>query len=173
MAKPIARMSRWLNRTYAGDRADPPPLGGYAAAVAVFGGYAAAWTGAVRRSGRPLPARPEPWDVLLTSVATFRLSRLVSKSAVLSPLRAPFTEYRGSQGAAELAEEPRDGAKGVVGSLLTCPFCVSVWTVSTLTGAALLWPRATRTVTGALTALAGADALQFVHTALKEKTTGN
>ncbi|GAA2498096.1 DUF1360 domain-containing protein [Streptomyces gobitricini] len=169
MAKTIARMVRRVSRTYA-DGGDPPPLGGHAAALAAFGGYAAAWAGAVRWSGRSLPARPEPLDLLLTSVATFRLSRLVSKGSVLSPLRAPFTEYEGPQGPAELEEKPRDGARGVVGSLLTCPFCVSVWTVSTLTGAGLLWPRATRTVTGALTALAGADALQFAYTAMQQKT---
>ncbi|GAA2437194.1 DUF1360 domain-containing protein [Streptomyces lavendulocolor] len=172
MARSITRMVRRVSRTYAKGE-ERPPLGGYAAALAAFGGYAAAWAGAVRWSGRTLPARPEPLDLLLTSVATFRLSRLVSKSSVLSPLRAPFTEYQGPQGPAELGEKPRDGARGTVGNLLTCPFCVSVWTVSTLTGAALLWPRATRTVTGALTALAGADALQFAHSAMQRKAEGD
>ncbi|MFF3342783.1 DUF1360 domain-containing protein [Streptomyces flavidovirens] len=149
------------------------PLGGYLAAMAGFGAYTAAWATAVRLRGRPLPERPEPWDVVLTSVATFRLSRLLSKASVTSPLRAPFTRYVGPQGPAELHEEaqPEDG-KETVGELVTCPFCTSVWVASTLTAGQLLWPRATRTAMGALAALAGADALQLAYGALLGKTTG-
>ncbi|MET9799651.1 DUF1360 domain-containing protein [Streptomyces sp. NPDC006368] len=173
MVKVLARTARRISRTYGKGNDDAPPVGGHAAALAAFGVYTAAWAGAVRARGLPMPVRPEPWDVLLTSVATFRLSRLVSKSSVTNPLRAPFTRYEGQQGPAEVAEEPREGPRHVVGELLTCPFCVSVWTVATLTGASLLWPRATRTVTGALAALAGSDALQFAYTALSEKVTGD
>ncbi|MFJ1811200.1 MULTISPECIES: DUF1360 domain-containing protein [unclassified Streptomyces] len=149
------------------------PLGGYLAAMAGFGAYTAAWVTAVRLRGRPLPERPEPWDVVLTSVATFRLSRLLSKASVTSPLRAPFTRYVGPQGPAELHEEaqPEDG-KETVGELVTCPFCMSVWVASTLTAGQLLWPRATRTAMGALAALAGADALQLAYGGLIGKTTG-
>ncbi|MFE7836224.1 DUF1360 domain-containing protein [Streptomyces sp. NPDC057474] len=150
------------------------PLGGYLVAMAGFGAYTAAWATAVRLRGRPLPERPEPWDVALTSVATFRLSRLLSKAAVTSPLRAPFTRYVGPQGPAELHEEarPEDG-KETVGELVTCPFCMSVWVASTLTAGRLLWPRATRTAMGALAALAGADALQLAYGALMGKATGS
>ncbi|MEU1012861.1 DUF1360 domain-containing protein [Streptomyces sp. NPDC005890] len=149
------------------------PLGGYLAAMAGFAAYTTAWATAVRLRGRPLPDRPEPWDVVLTSVATFRLSRLLTKASVTSPLRAPFTRYVAPQGPAELREEaqPEDG-KHTVGELATCPFCMSVWVASTLTAGQLLWPRATRTAMGALTALAGADTLQLAYSALVEKTTG-
>ncbi|MFJ5995213.1 DUF1360 domain-containing protein [Streptomyces sp. NPDC092370] len=150
------------------------PLGGYLAAMAGFAAYTAVWTTVVRRSGRPVPERPEPWDVALTSVATFRLSRLLSKAAVTSPLRAPFTRYVGPQGPAELQEEaqPEQG-KHTVGELATCPFCMSVWVASTLTAGQLLWPRATRTAMGTLAALAGADTLQLAYGALMDKTTGD
>ncbi|MGW0333239.1 DUF1360 domain-containing protein [Streptomyces sp. NPDC003011] len=149
------------------------PLGGYLAAMATFGAYTAAWATVVRLRGRPLPDRPEPWDVVLTSVAAFRLSRLLSKASVTSPLRAPFTEYVGPQGPAELHEEARsEEGKSTAGELMTCPFCMSVWVASTLTAGQLLWPRATRTAMGALAALAGSDALQLAYTALVEKTTG-
>ena len=72
---------RRTGRGYAGthDR----PLRGYLATMAAFGVYASGWAAAVRLRGRPLPDRPEPWDVLLTSVATFRLSVWVA-----SPLTA-------------------------------------------------------------------------------------
>ncbi|WP_190199892.1 DUF1360 domain-containing protein [Streptomyces djakartensis] len=150
------------------------PLGGYLMAMAGFAAYTAAWTSAVRRGGRPLPERPQPWDVVLTSVATFRLSRLLSKASVTSPLRAPFTRYVGPQGPGELHEEAQpDQGRHTVGELTTCPFCISVWVASTLTAGQLLSPRATRTAMGALTALAGADALQLAYGALVKKTTGD
>ncbi|MGV9557373.1 DUF1360 domain-containing protein [Streptomyces sp. NPDC003401] len=148
------------------------PLGGYLAAMTGFGAYTAAWATAVRLRRRPLPDRPEPWDVVLTAVATFRLSRLLSKASVTSPLRAPFTRYVGPQGPAELHEEARSAdGRETVGELVTCPFCMSVWVASTLTAGQLLWPRATRTAMGALTALAGADALQLAYGALTDKAT--
>ncbi|MFI2371190.1 DUF1360 domain-containing protein [Streptomyces sp. NPDC018833] len=142
--------------------------------MAGFGAYTAAWATAVRLRERPLPERPEPWDVVLTSLATFRLSRLLSKASVTSPLRAPFTTYVGPQGPAELHEEAQpDNGKDTVGELMTCPFCMSVWVASTLTAGQLLWPRATRTAMGALAALAGADTLQLAYGALIDKTTGS
>ncbi|MFE1193765.1 DUF1360 domain-containing protein [Streptomyces olivaceoviridis] len=149
------------------------PLAGYLAAMAGFAAYTTAWATAVRLRGRPLPDRPEPWDVVLTSVATFRLSRLLTKASVTSPLRAPFTEYVAPQGPAELHEEAKtEDARHTVGELATCPFCMSVWVASTLTAGQLLWPRATRTAMGTLAALAGADTLQLAYSALIEKTSG-
>ncbi|MEV5955228.1 DUF1360 domain-containing protein [Streptomyces sp. NPDC051987] len=162
---------RRTGRAYAAG--EERPLRGYTAAMAAFGAYAAAWGVAVGMRGRPLPERPEPWDVALTAVATFRLSRLLSKAPVTSPLRAPFTTFQGPQGPAELHEEARsEGGGGTVGELVSCPYCVSVWVASTLTAGQLLWPRATRTVMGALAALAGADALQLTYSSLADKVTG-
>lgn len=171
-ARGVHRLLRRARREYAAghDR----PLGGYLMAMAGFAAYTAAWTSLVRRSGRPLPERPEPWDVVLTSVATFRLSRLLSKASVTSPLRAPFTRYVGPQGPGELHEEAQPGqGRHTVGELATCPFCMSVWVASTLTAGQLLWPRATRTALGTLTALAGADTLQLAYGALVKRTTGD
>ncbi|OEJ93368.1 DUF1360 domain-containing protein [Streptomyces thermolilacinus] len=173
MTEVITRAAGRLRRALVRGDDDPSRVGGHAAALAAYAVYTAAWTAAVRRSGRGLPERTEPWDLALTSVAAFRLSRLVSKGAVTRPLRAPFTEYRGPQAApAEVHEEPRGGASHTVGELVSCPFCLGVWTVTTLTAAGLLWPRATRTVTSALTALAGADTLQLAYSALTEKVAG-
>lgn len=172
---PARRLRGLLRRTQRNYSAGHDrPLGGYLAAMAGFATFTAAWTTAVRLRGRPLPERPEPWDVVLTSVATFRLSRLLSKASVTSPLRAPFTRYVGPQGPAELHEEaqPEQG-RHTVGELATCPFCMSVWVASGLTAGQLLWPRATRTAMGTLTALAGADALQLAYSALMDKTTGD
>ncbi|MYV38080.1 DUF1360 domain-containing protein [Streptomyces sp. SID1328] len=149
------------------------PLGGYLATMAGFAAYTTTWATAVRLRGRPLPDRPEPWDVVLTSVATFRLSRLLTKASVTSPLRAPFTRYVAPQGPAELHEEAQsEDGRHTVGELATCPFCMSVWVASTLTAGQLLWPRPTRTAMGVLAAVAGADTLQLAYSALIEKTTG-
>ncbi|MFI2508753.1 DUF1360 domain-containing protein [Streptomyces sp. NPDC018972] len=168
------RLRGLLRRTeHAYAAGDERPLRGYLAAMAAFGAYTAGWATVVRMRGRPLPDRPVPWDVALTAVATFRLSRLLSKASVTSPLRAPFTTFVGPQGPAELHEEARsDDGNATVGELVTCPFCMSVWVASTLTAGQLLWPRATRTTMGALTALAGADALQLAYGALVSRTTG-
>jgi hypothetical protein len=51
------------------------PLGGYTAAMSVYGGLVAALTAAVRLSGTPLPDRISPWDTAQTAVATHKLSR--------------------------------------------------------------------------------------------------
>ncbi|MGC5034732.1 MULTISPECIES: DUF1360 domain-containing protein [unclassified Streptomyces] len=174
-ARPARRLTgllRRVERAYAAghDR----PLGGYVAAMAGFATFTTAWATVVHTRGRPLPDRPEPWDVVLTSVATFRLSRLLTKASVTSPLRAPFTRYAGPQGPAELHEEARpEHGRHTVGELATCPFCMSVWVASALTAGQLLWPRATRTAMGTLTALAGADTLQLAYSALMDKTTGD
>ncbi|MDK1475830.1 DUF1360 domain-containing protein [Streptomyces sp. 549] len=163
-----AEALRRVHRSYSAgsDR----PLGGYLKAMAGFSAYAAGCAVAVRLRGRPLPERPEPYDVLLTSVATFRLSRLLTKSAVTSPLRAPFTRYEGPEGPSELSEEVRgDTPSHAVGELLTCPFCLGTWVATGLTAAQLVWPRGGRTVTGALTALAVSDLLQLGYAALTQK----
>jgi hypothetical protein len=171
LARSVRGFLRRTKRDYSAGQ--ERPLEGYLAAVAGFGVYTSAWATAVRLLGRPVPERPAPWDVALTSVAAFRLSRLLSKASVTSPLRAPFTRYVGPQGPAELHEEARSGTgKDAVGELLTCPFCLSVWVVSTLTAGQLLWPRATRTAMGALAALAGADALQLSYAALVARAAG-
>ncbi|MEU9192625.1 DUF1360 domain-containing protein [Streptomyces hundungensis] len=143
--------------------------GGHLSAMIGFTGYAAGWAVLHRRRGRPLPAAPGPWDLLLTAAATFRLSRLIGKATITRPLRAPFTEVDGDGAPAELNETPcEEPGRHTLGELLSCPFCLSVWIVTTFTGARTVWPEATRTVTGALTALAVADALQFGYTTLAE-----
>ncbi|MEI7031865.1 DUF1360 domain-containing protein [Streptomyces pratensis] len=162
---------RRVNRAYA-----PPkehPLAGHLGALAAFGAYTAAWGAVVGVRRVALPDRHQPLDLLMTAAAVFRLGRLLSKGSVTSPLRAPFTRYEGSAGPAEVKESPRGGLiRSTVGELATCPFCLSVWLTTTFTGAHLLWPRATRAVTGGVTALAVADTIQLGYDCLLQKNSG-
>ncbi|MGQ7297095.1 DUF1360 domain-containing protein [Quadrisphaera sp. KR29] len=178
-AGPLAGVARWWLRTRREyeklgtdpDDRDERPLTGYAL---LMGGYAvstitAATVLARRRRGAALPG---PADLALMSVAVFRTTRTLSKDAVLSPLRAPFTVFSGPAGPGEVLEQPREGAvRHAVGELVTCPFCLGQWvaTAALLSHAAA--PRATRWVTTGMTVVAAADALQYAYAAL-EKTDG-
>jgi hypothetical protein len=133
-----------------------------AAYAAVTGGLC----GAVRLSGRRLPARIRAGDLALVTVATFRVSRLLSKDPVTSPLRAPFTRFEGTSGPAELQEEVRgSGLRKAVGELVTCPFCLAQWTATAFTFGLVLAPRTTRFAAAVMTAVAGSDLLQLAYNA--------
>lgn len=123
---------------------------------------------AVRATGRPLPHRPAVTDVVLLSVATHKLIRILAKDAVTSPPRAPFTGYRAPAGAGELHEDVRTDAgptRHAVGELLSCPICLAVWVATALTGGLVLAPRATRLVATVLTAVTASDFPQFAYAA--------
>ena len=103
-------------------------------------------------------------DIALSALATHKLSRLLAKDPVTSPLRAPFTAYQGTQGPDKLHEEVRGtGARKAVGELITCPFCAGVWVATAFTAGLVYLPKTTRLAVGTFAALAGADMLQFVH----------
>ncbi|MEU4211756.1 DUF1360 domain-containing protein [Streptomyces sp. NPDC026206] len=139
------------------------PLGTYAATMGVYAAGVAALAAAARLTRRPLP-EPTPWDVLLCAGATHRLSRLLTKDPVTSPLRAPFTRFRGTTGPAELDEEVRGhGPRKAIGELVTCPFCAGMWTVTGIMAGMVFAPRATRLAAAGMTALAGADLLHFAR----------
>jgi hypothetical protein len=102
--------------------------------------------------------------VLLCAGATHRLSRLVAKDPVTSPLRAPFARFEGTTGPAELDEDVRGtGPRKAVGELLTCPFCTGLWIATGLAAGLVFAPRATRLAAGALTSTALADLLHFAR----------
>ena len=164
----LAGSVRDLGQHYAGG-ADVP-LGGYLATMATYGTLVGALTALARATGRPVPARMEPLDVLLSAAATHKLSRLLTKDPVTSPLRAPFASYEGTSGPAELADQPRGhGDRKTIGELVTCPFCAEVWIGTGLTAGLIFLPRMTRLVTGTFAALAGADALQYAHAWMAKK----
>ncbi len=86
-----------------------------------------------------------------------------------SPLRAPFTRFRGQSGPAELAEDARESseARHSTGELLTCPLCTAQWVATSFVFGLVVAPRFTRLAASALTAVAGSDALQFAYAHLE------
>jgi hypothetical protein len=151
------------------------PLDGYAVTMSAFGVLAGSLATAIRLTGRPVPERPATADIVLISIATHKLSRLLAKDAVTSLLRAPFTRYSEPAGSAEVNEEVRDEGSSVrhsVGELLSCPFCLAVWVATGLTGGLVLAPRLTRLTATALTAVAASDFLQMAYTIAKEAAEG-
>jgi hypothetical protein len=166
------RLAR-LRRAYAPH--EHRPLDGYLVAMGAFSVLAGSLTAAGKIGGRTLPERPATADIVLISIATHKLSRLLAKDAVTSPLRAPFTRYSEPGGAAEVNEEVRDQGSSVrhgIGELVTCPFCLAVWVATGLTGGLVLAPRLTRLAATTLTATAVSDFLQMAYSIAKEAAEG-
>ena len=147
------------------------PLGGYATVLAVFASCVALVAGLAFATGRKLPSGIGPWDVVLLGAGTHKLSRTLSKSAVTSPLRAPFTRYTRTGGPSEVMEEVRStsGPWHSIGELITCPFCLDLWVVTGFTIGLVCAPRLTRLVAGAFTALTGADFLHLAYAAAQKR----
>ena len=146
------------------------PLGGYVVVMAVFGAILSGATGLAFATGRRLPEGIGPWDLLLIAAGTHKLSRTLTKDAVTSPLRAPFTRYQDTGGPAEVMEEVRhrDGLRHSIGELITCPFCLDVWIAAGFTIGLVFAPRLTKLVAAALTAVTGADFLHLLYAKAQE-----
>jgi hypothetical protein len=145
------------------------PLEGYAA---LLGGYTT-MVAAVTSIGRALGVRPpRRWDVgdlALMCVATHKASRLLSKDAVTSPLRAPFTRFEQAAGQGEVNESVRgQGARHVAGEMLSCPFSLGVWVATGMTAAMVFAPRATRLAATTLTVATVSDLLQIGYDGSKQ-----
>src|SRR5437588_9765736 len=83
------------------------PLGGYAALLSIYAVVVMFLTTLVRRRKLPVPQRPSARDLVMISIATHKLSRMISKDTVLATVRAPFTRYKEPAGAGEVNEEVR------------------------------------------------------------------
>ena len=150
------------------------PLGAYVGTMSVYAASVAALTAAGVLSGRRLPERVAPYDVVLLGVATHKLSRTITKETVTAPLRAPFTEFGGPQGQGELHEEVRGhGLRHTLGELLTCPFCLAQWVGTAMAGGLVFAPRQTRLVAATFATVAISDALQNVYAYLQRQAEGS
>jgi hypothetical protein len=149
------------------------PLAAYSAVLGGYAGLLGVVTAVGRARGVRLPTRFTVQDTVLVCLATHKASRLVTKEAVTSPLRAPFTTYEKATGMAEVNESARGhGVQHTIGELLTCPFCLGVWAASGLTAGMVFAPKVTRLVTTALTAVAVSDSLQLLYDGAKDRVSG-
>ena len=150
-----------------------PPLLSYAGAMALFNALFALALLLARRSGRELPERVGAADLATIGVASHKLSRLIAKDKVTSPLRAPFTEYEGEGGPSEFEESSRGtGARKAIGELLVCPYCLDLWVVAAFAVGLLFAPRLTRFIAAIFSALTLSDFLQIAYKAAEEKGLG-
>ena len=139
--------------------------------MGTLGGGIVALTAAARATGRR-PPEPGVRDVLLLGVATHKLSRLLAKDSVTSPMRAPFTRFQGADGDAELREEVRgQGGRKAVGELVSCPFCLAPWVVTALSAGLTFAPRWTRAVVASSSAVAVSDFLQLAYAGAQQRST--
>jgi hypothetical protein len=151
------------------DPDDEVNLTGYADSMAV---YVASVTGLLalgRATGRELPEHYSLRDLTLGGIATHKLTRLLSRASVTSPLRAPFTQFEQAAGSGEHVEKPRDGhgLRHTVGELLTCPFCLGVWVGTAYVAGMAFAPRPTRAMAAVLTVVGASDALQHGYSRLR------
>lgn len=149
------------------DGRDEVNLSGYADSLAVFAVSIAGLLALAH--DRELPDHYSVKDLTLGGIATHKLTRLLSRASVTSPLRAPFTQFEGPAGSGEHIEKPRDGhgLRHTVGELVTCPFCLGVWIGTAYIAGVALAPRPTRTVAAVLTVVVGSDTLQHAYSRLR------
>ena len=147
------------------------PLAGYGL---LMGGFAVAFTAALAaasRGGRELPGAVSAQDVVLTAVATHKVSRLLAKDRVTSFVRAPFTEYQEATGHGEVEEAARGrGLRRATGELLVCPYCLGQSVAGAFTVGHVAAPRLTRLLTAMWTAHAPADGVQLAYSAAEQRT---
>ncbi len=158
----------------------PEPFQGYASGgrpLLPYGLLLSVWLsgtgvllGLARAMRRPLP-QPTAADVVLLGIATFHLSRVITKDEITSFLRAPFTRFKGTGAPGETNEEPRkeNELQHAIGELVSCPFCMATWVALGLTLGLAFFPRATRTIAGMFSSIALADALQLAYGTAHEK----
>jgi len=150
-----------------------PPLLSYLGFMSLFGSLVSAALVLAKRQGRELPAKVSPGELLLVGTASHKLSRIVAKDKVTSPLRAPFTELEGKGGPAEFEERARgSGPRKAIGELLICPYCLDMWVVTAFSVGLIFAPRLTRFIASLFSALTISDFFQIAYKAAEEKGLG-
>lgn len=142
---------------------------GYLAAMSVFGSATAGAALVGRARGRELPTSYAVQDLVLGAVAVHKFARLLTKDGVTTPLRAPFTEFEGEAGSAEVNESPRkDPARHVVGEMLSCPFCVTPWIATGYVATLAISPRLARAWAAVFGIVGASDFLQHAYGRVRE-----
>jgi hypothetical protein len=148
---------------------DEMPLGGYAV---LLGAYVLLFGSGLALARRKLPRRYSAGDFGLLALATHKISRILVKDWVTSPLRAPFVRYEGSAGGGEVKESARGrGLRRAIGDLLTCPWCSAPWVGGALLLGFATRPRVTRAVATLFAAVTASDFLNHAYASAREAST--
>jgi hypothetical protein len=147
------------------------PIISYAKVIGFYMGAVGGLSLVAKATRRPVP-KLTPYDVALLGMATGKLARLITKDSITSAIRAPFTQYEGVSGPAELHEKVRDGSglQHSIGELLTCPFCLGQWVATGFVFGHVFAPGVTRVVTSTFTALGIADFFQYAQAKAQQAT---
>ncbi|MDQ2740926.1 MAG: DUF1360 domain-containing protein, partial [Chloroflexota bacterium] len=104
----------------------------------LYNGIFAGFLYLYRRWRHPLE-QLTPMDMTLLSLATLRMSKLLSEDEISSVIRRPVIEIEAG------SRHPRGhGLRWAIGKLVLCPTCTGTWVAAFLTYALHLWPRYTR-----------------------------
>jgi hypothetical protein len=141
---------------------------GYLGAMTVFAASTGLTALVGRARGETLPDRYAGADLALGAIATHKFARIIAKDAVTTPIRAPFTDYQGPAGSAEVNDKARQGhPEHTIGELITCPFCLAPWIGTGYVATLALSPRLARAWAAVFSVVAGSDALQHVYARLR------
>ncbi|MCE5197799.1 MAG: DUF1360 domain-containing protein [Armatimonadota bacterium] len=91
-----------------------------------------------------LPFHIKILDFFLIGLATARLSDIISTDEIMQWLREPFVQIETGEIAGREVQERTGrghGIRKVIGDLLSCPWCVSVWIAAGLTYLYFAFPR--------------------------------
>ena len=165
-ANEVALTKEWVSRDEESYGNENAPLHGYAGLIVLFSVVAGGFLFSHKRS---LPDRIRLNDVLLLGLAAQKVSRVVTKSRVMSVLRAPFTKYEGPAGSGEVEERPRGrGIRRAVGELISCPFCMGTWITCSAIAGLVSRPRLTRSLAAIFAVSSVADFAQQIYCKAKE-----
>lgn len=164
----VEKTIRQEAEAYRGD--SDQPLAGYAAVVGSYAALVAAGVFVARGlRTRGAAASVRPWDLALMGLTTHKVSRMLAKDPVTSPLRAFFTRFQGVSGPSELAEEVRgEGGRKAVGELITCPFCTAQWIATGYAFGLVFAPTLTRSAGAVFSAVAVSDWMQLAYVRLQK-----
>ena len=94
---------------------------------------------------------PQPRDVVLIALATFRAGRVAAYERVTEPFRDPVTETVPDEyDAGENVVAEGTGVRKAIGELVSCPICVGTWVASGLVYGLRIAPGPTRLVAAIL-----------------------
>ena len=102
------------------------------------------------RKARPV-FDPQPRDIILIALATFRAGRVAAYERVTQPFRDPVTETVPDEyDAGQNVVAEGTGVRKAIGELVSCPICVGTWVASGLVYGLRIAPGPTRLVAAIL-----------------------